>query len=735
MMNLPLRTAVLTLLSGVFCFGSGAVAESAMRGEVGAEGVAALSWRGASALNDGTPTVSGVVLESRELNDKGLYEYRFEHLETDAPDISFDDEKDLLRYTYPWGSVEFAYTLAEGGLRVDVTIHNRSDRILANFDIEPLRLSLPEPLKPPKHWRRNVTLPGRPGVVEATCGAMKVVWSCETVLPLRFGFGKPADRKQTLPLTLGGGVPMLEPGAVVYHHHGLPRVEPGDSLTVRTCLRLVDAETDAGDLTAEAVKAFREYHRPRVVWTDRRPIGAIFIGKGRGPDNNPRNWFGDKGLDARTEEGRAELHKRMMTHADRCIKVLKGTNAQGMVLWDPEGGENPHPTTYIGDPRMMKLLAPEMVDIYPDYFQRFRDAGLRTGVCLRPTQVYLTPPAAACDGELSSRWSVQVFPQWIELDLGAKRAVAATEVVCHSDRMYQFTVQARAADDEEYRLVVDRTENATPGSAESPIRDIFEPIDARYVRLTVTGVREYDGKWISIREFRVLSPEGENLALNKVSDSSRPLGRTAGGHGTGSHNPSRNPLGDTFDDIWPKGIPAWRFFPVVERMSRKIEYARKHWGCTIFYVDTNGIHRPVGEDQTFKWTLLDNHIWRDLHKRHPDVLLIPEFAPNPGQLAYTTTYLQPPYSPPILREHWRELLPGAFGVSYTVNLNLEKWTAMRPQLVKGVAEGDVLFFRGWFGDRYNKMIRTLYDEVYEPEAINPGLPESYRDLPANERHQ
>jgi hypothetical protein len=521
---------------------------------------------------------------------------------------------------------------------------------------------------------------------------------------------------------------MLESGAVVYHHHGLPRIEPGNSLTIRAFLLFVDADTDIKDLTAGAVQAFREYHRPRLAWTDRRPVGAIFIGKGRGPDNNPRNWFGAKDLDARTEEGRAELHKRMMEHADRCIRVLKETNAQGMVLWDPEGGENPHPTTYIGDPRMVQVVAPEMVDIYPDYFQRFLDAGLRTGVCIRPSQVYMTPFTNACDGDVDTRWSVQKFPQWVEVDLGQEYQIERTEVICHNDRAYQFKIEGKAAEGA-FQLVVDRTENTVPGTVDAPVTDTFGPVKAQILRLTVVGADKYDGDWCSLREFRVFAGKGGNLCLNRASGTSRPFGRAAGGH-VYHHDPDRNPLREDFSDIWPPGVSAERFFPIVERMSRKIEYARKHWGCTLFYVDTNGVQRPVGEDQKVAWTLLDNHVWRDLHKRHPDVLLIPEFAPNPGQLAYTTTYLQPPYSPPVLRDPWRELLPGAFGVSYTVNLSPDKWTAMRPRLAKGVAAGDALFFRGWFGDRYNTMIKDLYDEVYEAGAVNPGLPESYRSLDA-----
>lgn len=718
-----LNPCTVVLMGSLLCLCQSTSARPQVQAEFSPAGLASLNWAGTDMLKDGTPDVRQIILEKRELNDDGIYECKFEEADTDPLEVAFSERKSVLTHTYPWGTVAFRYSSDGARFVVETKISNRSDRILALFDITPLSLSLPKEVDTPKGWPRSVTLPGDLGVVEATYGGQKLLWCAETVMPLHFGFGKPADKKKTLPLTIRGGVHMLEPGGVVYRHHGLPRVEPGKSLTIRASIRFAEAEVDAGERTEDVVEAFRDYHQPRMVWEDRRPIGATFIGKGRGPANNPRNWFGDKNLDVRTEEGVEELHERMMEHADRCIDVLKSTNAQGVVLWDPEGGENPHPTTYIGDPRMVKLVAPEMVDIYPEYFRKFREAGLRTGVCIRPSQVYMTPFTKACDGDIDSRWSVQKFPQWLEVDFGKQHMIDRTELVCFNDRAYQFKVEAKTADGE-YKMIVDRTENETPGKADAPITDEFEPVKARYVRLTVTGAHGYDGDWSSIREFRVFAGQSENLCLNNAGDTSRRFGRTAGGH-VYHYDPDRNPLNDDFDEIHPEGVPPERLFPIVERMSRKIEFAKENWGCTLFYIDTNGVQRPVGEDQEIKWTLLDNHIWRDLHKRHPDVLLIPEFALNPGQLAYTTTYLQPPYSPPILRQAWRDLLPGAFGVSYTVNLKPEDWNEMRPRLLKGIEAGDVMFFRGWFGDRYNKMIKQLYDKVYEPEAINPGLPESY----------
>jgi len=33
-----------------------------------------------------------------------------------------------------------------------------------------------------------------------------------------------------------------------------------------------------------------------------------------------------------------------------------------------------------------------------------------------------------------------------------------------------------------------------------------------------------------------------------------------------------------------------------------------------------------------------------------------------------------------------------------------------------------MFFRGWFDDGFNSLIKQMYDEVYKPGAIGPELP-------------
>ena len=63
---------------------------------------------------------------------------------------------------------------------------------------------------------------------------------------------------------------------------------------------------------------------------------------------------------------------------------------QGVIVWDIEGQRNPQPISYIGDPRLLPTLSPEMDAIADILFKKYTDAGLRCGVTIRPTHVVRT---------------------------------------------------------------------------------------------------------------------------------------------------------------------------------------------------------------------------------------------------------------------------------------------------------------------------------------------------------
>ena len=69
----------------------------------------------------------------------------------------------------------------------------------------------------------------------------------------------------------------------------------------------------------------------------------------------------------------------------------------------------------------------------------------------------------AVDGDLATRWSADIYPQWMQVDLGATYSVNRTEVCPMSDRAYKFKVEV-STNGTSYTQVVDRLNNTTGGA-------------------------------------------------------------------------------------------------------------------------------------------------------------------------------------------------------------------------------------------------------------------------------
>ncbi len=155
----------------------------------------------------------------------------------------------------------------------------------------------------------------------------------------------------------------------------------------------------------EAGDSYRAWGRSepmKVNWSDRRPIGTFFVAESaKGWPTNPNGWFNDQKVDITTDVGRADFAKRMLERVDASIVVLKDVGAQGVVWWDVEGARNPHPITYIGDPRVLDPKHPQHDKYAPELdtevtyndkkmplvdacFAKFKDAGFKTGITIRP---------------------------------------------------------------------------------------------------------------------------------------------------------------------------------------------------------------------------------------------------------------------------------------------------------------------------------------------------------------
>src|SRR5947199_258659 len=119
-------------------------------------------------------------------------------------------------------------------------------------------------------------------------------------------------------------------------------------------------------------------------------------------------------IDITTDLGKDVFRTALLKLADNSIKVLKDANAQGMITWDPEGQQFLG-ACYYGDPRLTPVLAPETelkgdrgMNAIDEYFEKFRQAGLRVGVCLRPQQITMVD-GKPVQGPADSQHAAQVL--------------------------------------------------------------------------------------------------------------------------------------------------------------------------------------------------------------------------------------------------------------------------------------------------------------------------------------
>ncbi|MCW8130762.1 MAG: hypothetical protein KIS92_10460 [Planctomycetota bacterium] len=560
-------------------------AEPTLQAAFDANGLKSLKTGDAELAKLPVPALASVTLESTTLDENGYKKYAFEKADLTGGKVSFDEAKKTWRAEYAWGGVEVLYKPAGNRLDLDVTLTNTSQKTLADFDLALMQLHLPSA---PTNWKKGPprTASALDNLALTTCDfpdARLLLCNLSVDPPFYFGFAKPAaGAPLDLPVVLRGGVYVAAPGAYTVEPHGLPRVEAGQRLTLSVTVRVAAAGANAYEAVGEAAEAFRKHYAPMRAWEDRRPIGMLMRSsnyKDHKSATNPRGWFNNPKIDITTPDGKANFKELALKDAANCVKTLKAADAQGMIFWDVEGSENPHPITYLGDARLAKKLAPEFDEIADDYFKVFADAGIRTGVCIRPSQVYWD--------EKKKTWN----------------------------------------------------------------------------------------------------------------------------HGTGSDGAEER--GNHYSAIHPKDVPWWKFFPIAERLSDKVAYAKKRWGCTIFYIDTNGTFQPVGEEQKFEWMLVNAMAWRKVQADHPDVLLIPElphdnFAWHAAQWAFCAQYMELDMGGYGTPAGIQALLPKAFSV---VNVCDGDFVKHREELKAAVARGDILMIHGWFGSNRNKEAKALYDEV------------------------
>jgi hypothetical protein len=473
------------------------------------------------------------------------------------PTQTWDVATKTARTEYPWGRVVCHFQPQSDRLDLEVTLENRGTEPIFHLSVNLLEVRLPAAPGGEQWKEAHVASEGTDGVaaVLADYGRGVLLLAGETFTEdYAVGFyklhGQPVNSYGINLSTI-----QKRTADTIHQDFSLPA---GSTKSCRLSLRFGAKGTTLRQVSGDLYPKYAKAH-PRVLkWRDRRPIGAILLASSAAQHrskSNPRAWFNDPKLAATDPKA---FRKRVLGWADESIRVLKAMDAQGMIFWDVEGEELPHPTTFIGDPRLVKQFAPEMDAVADELFAKFLKAGIRTGVCIRPSRIR---------------------PQF---------------------------------------------------DKKSAIPVVHDHMD----------------------------------------------------------------------------------FDSVAEMSAKIGYAKKRWGCTIFYVDTNvtwAFNAGEGDPKKAVSWPMRAEAFRCLAEKHPDVLLIPEFQ-YLGYHSHTTAYRELSAGTTATPEEIRLAYPDAFSV---IKVEDEKLVLERREaLVKSVRGGDILMFPAWYNPPVNARVRGIYEEGY-----------------------
>jgi hypothetical protein len=377
---------------------------------VGARGLDSLSFNGQSLL---------VSSQSGELQpQKSVFRAVLDAL-IPGPSPRFgrpNKSGDKVTLTCPWGSISCAYGKQDDRLTMRIEVANTSSAPLNEFSVRLMELNFPRVpnggtfeagmfgfgFKGPE-WTLHQGPPSIPSIadprfvvpiveVDYGTGALNFCSDdAECAVNLLSSTNLTAKASYPLVITCRD-------------------IEPRASKTFNVSLRFGPPGARVEDLSGDVLERYAKKYPFQVTWKDRRPIGAIFLA---GPQinvaSNPRRWIMNSGeIDVTDDKGKAAFRAELLKLADKSIQVLKDTGAQGMITWDPEGEEFPG-ACYYGDPRLVPTFAPEMEfkndsakSAIDEYFEKFRDAGLKVGVCIRPQDVAMVggkPLHQAADDE------------------------------------------------------------------------------------------------------------------------------------------------------------------------------------------------------------------------------------------------------------------------------------------------------------------------------------------------
>ena len=386
-------------------------------------GLKSMRYAGVELLKSGRFSVANVVLTRPDGRT-----YKPDHVPTIQ---SFDGPTQTLRQVYEWGVIQCTYRQEQARLSLSIQVTSTADHPITQLWLQPMVVRFPgEQIEGHPYWKHNwpqkpkvgrwPSYPDNedePTIIHADYGRGKVTLVNEQVgVPLRVGYMPLNDKAPGV-----YGLRLCTGRLFGWSAIDRP-VLPGATDTYRISLRFAPSGTPDEQMDADVVKRFVEAYPPLLNWADRRPIGMVLLcSPEAGWPTNPRGYLKSPLVDMGTRTGRAQFRRYLLFLADRCVKSLTQKDAQGVIVWDIEGQEHRRGVRFLGDPR---ALPPEMDEVADEFFARFRDAGFRVGVTLRPTlpvrlpyqpkvqQINVKDPLRTLDEKISyakERWGCTLF--------------------------------------------------------------------------------------------------------------------------------------------------------------------------------------------------------------------------------------------------------------------------------------------------------------------------------------
>jgi hypothetical protein len=511
-------------------------------------GITELTYGKARLISNSGGLGRGFAAETVKRIQKGGKEiFEWSHLQSQ----SWNDQTKELTSIFTWGSVVVQYVQVKDTLNAKITILNytKSDT-LCGLSFCPLSLNLgrrPSNFQPSfPYYSNNINTPA---AVNAQLGNFDIVIeNPERTKKVYMGFLEENNTNGSLYKIWHGNIPFN--GMTEFNPEVELRLPPGKTFSYLMALKFVKPNLNLNMVASKAFQNYRVNQPATFIWKDRRPVAELFLGSYSGSKKvrNPRNWVisNPDEINILTKDGLQQFRINALKYARNSIIFLKKLNAQGVIVWDIEGQEFPHPLTYVGSPELTAKMSPEMNAVADDFFSVFRKEGYKTGICIRPDSVV------------------------------------------------------------------------------------------------------FNGNWIN----HIAVPNPAMTLINKI------------------------------------------------------KYARKRWGCTIFYVDSN-------LDPSAR--LMSAEIFRLVHEAVPDVLLIPEHE-NIQYYNYSAPYTDLKAEQSLLVDNTiKAINPNAFKV-VTVSEGLRGSPAQNlKQLTQSVEEGNILLFRGWYPD---EPTHSLIKQAWEAGSKN-----------------